>query len=425
MLLDVLSLPELHTKIMGGDDFTVRDMRNMLCASREAYRVQTNNTQLNSKLKKLYSTEQLQHATALCNVPQNIIGSGLLARIVRAIKFSTGDLELTQKWLEILGSPYGSGHTNTWPVLDGLEHASTLQISQTGLIQAILLSMDEFQSDIVVQVMGTQILYKVLAECVVFHPIHPRQSVFDNCRVLDEPLRIQMASMVMSACMLGDTWKNKGWRYHHKANGMYLLLLLISQSTECHHAPWCSLLPLSRKLGNGNVQIISDLVEKGCIESLTNILKLYAGLGDKRMFGYDTMEHARAINEHVLVLSHIVMHSPANLKRFVEAKCVHVLLNIYLSFYLKLCFLHVDEPDIMDSLCFLLDTTLYHICVVLLEYASTTEGSRELLLFLKKIHGFNAFPRLVHLREFPYENLHQQVNNKSTQLSDLVNSCRP
>jgi len=122
-------------------------------------------------------------------VPQNIIGSGLLIPIARAINFSTGDLELTQKWFEILCRHHRSDHKNLWPILDGLEHASTLEISQTGLIQAILSSMDGFKSDIVIQVTGTHILYKILAECVVLHPSNPKQSSVDNCRVLDEPLR--------------------------------------------------------------------------------------------------------------------------------------------------------------------------------------------------------------------------------------------
>jgi len=93
--------------------------------------------------------------------------------------------------------------------------------------------MDEFKSNILIQVTGTHILYKMLAECVIFHPCYQKQSMFDTCCVLDEPLRIQMASMVMSACILGGTWKNEEWRYKHMANGMYLLLLLVSQSIHC------------------------------------------------------------------------------------------------------------------------------------------------------------------------------------------------
>jgi len=85
ILLDLFeSVPELHEKIMGRVDFTVRDRRNMLCVSKDAYRSQTNNTQLNSKLKKRYSIKQLQHTSSLCTVPQNIIGSGLLIPIARA-----------------------------------------------------------------------------------------------------------------------------------------------------------------------------------------------------------------------------------------------------------------------------------------------------------------------------------------------------
>jgi len=209
--------------------------------------------------------------------------------------------------------------------------------------------------------------------------------------------------MVMSACILGDTWENQEWRYKHIANGMYLLLLLVSQSTECHHKTWCSLLPLSRKLGDGNVHIISNLVESGSIEFLTHVLGSYAGVLGKDMFGYKTLEHARAINEHVMVLSHIVMHSPANLHIFIKAKCVavlletylsfhlkfdfwyfdqpillHVLLEIYLSFHLKFDFLYFDQPILLHGQFFLLDTTLYHVCVVLIEYASTSDGPREL-----------------------------------------------
>ena len=96
--------------------------------------------------------------------------------------------------------------------------------------------------------------------------------------------------------------------------------------------------PLSRRLGDGNVQIISDLVENGSIEFLTQVLGSYAGVLGKHMFGYKTLEHARAIHEHVLVLSHIVMHSPANFKIFIKAKCVAVLLEIYMSFHLKFDF---------------------------------------------------------------------------------------
>jgi len=339
MLLDLFeSVPEIHEKIMGRDDFTVRDMRVMLCASKDAYCVQTNNNHLNSKLKKRYSIKQLQHASSLCTVPQNMIDSGLLISISRAINFSTGDLELKQSWFEILCSHYKSDDKNIWPILDGLEHASTLEILQTGLIQAILLSMDEFKTNVQIQVMRTHILYKMKAECVILHPCYLKQSIFDTCRVLDEPLRIQMASMVMSACILGDTWKNKEWRYKHMANGMYLLLLLLSQSTECHHKSWCSLLPMSRRLRDGNVQIISDLVENGSIEFLTHVLGSYAGVLGKHLFGYKTLEHACAFNEHVLVLSHIVMHSPANLNIFINAQCVAVLLEIYLSFHLKFDF---------------------------------------------------------------------------------------
>ena len=420
ILLDSFeSLPEIHEKVMGRVDFTVRDMRNMLCVSKDAYRVQTNSTQLNNKLKKKYSIKQLEHVT----VPQNIIGSGLLIATARAINFSTGDLELKQKWFEILCSPHISDNKNIWPLLDGLEHASTLDISQTGLLQAILLSMHEFKADIVIQVTGIHILYKILAECVVFHPRYPKQSSVNNCRVLDEPLRMQIASVVMSACILGDTWKNAEWRNKHMASGMYLLLLLLSQSEECNDKQWYSLLPLSSRLGNGNVHIIHDLVENGCIEFLTHVLGSYAGVSGGDMFDCKTLEHARAINEHVLVLSHIVMHSPANLKICIEAECVPVLLEIYLSFYLKFDFLYIDQPTLLHHRCFLLDTTLYHICVVLIEYASTTKGSRGLHSLLKT-HGFDTFPRLAQLHRFPHSNLHHKVKVKSNQLSDLVNKSQ-
>ena len=335
--------------------------------------IPTNNTQLNNKLKKKYSIKQLEYSSTLCTVPQNITASGLLIATARAINFSTGDLELKQKWVNILCSPHRSDNKNIWPFLDGLEHASTLQISQTGLLQAILLSMDEFESDIVIQVTGTHILYKILAECVCFHPYSPKQSSVNNCRVLDEPLRIQMASMVMSACILGDTWKNEEWRYKHMASGMYLLLFLLSQPTECHDKQWYSLVPLSSRLGDGNVHIIHNLVENGGIEFLTHVLGSYAGVSGRDMFEYKTIEHARAINEHVLVLSHIVMYSLDNLKIFIEAECVPVLLEIYLSFHLKFDFLDTDQQQ-----CFLIDTTLYHVCVVLIEYASTTKGLRGL-----------------------------------------------
>jgi len=141
------------------------------------------------------------------------------------------------------------------------------------------------------------------------------------------------------------------------------------------------------------------------------------------MFEYKTLEHARAINEHVLVLSHIVMYSLENLKIFIKAECVSVLLEIYLSFHLKLDFLYIDQPALLHNRCFLLDTTLYHICVVLIEYASTTKGSRALHSLLKT-HGFNTFPRLAQLHRFPHSNLHHKVEMKSNQLSDLVNESQ-
>ena len=113
MMLDLFeSVPEIHEKIMRGDDFIVRDMRNMLRASKDSYCIQTNNNQLNSKLKKRYAMKQLQHARSFCTAPQNTIGSDFVTSIARAINFSTGDLDLKQKWFEVLCSHYKSDDKN-------------------------------------------------------------------------------------------------------------------------------------------------------------------------------------------------------------------------------------------------------------------------------------------------------------------------
>jgi len=69
-------------------------------------------------------------------------------------------------------------------------------------------------------------------------------------------------------------------------------------------------------------------------------------------------------------------------------------------------------PILLHKQCFLLDTTLYHVCVVLIEYALTPKGPSALHLLLEK-HGFDAFPRLAQLHKFPYSILHQQVEKKS------------
>jgi len=73
------------------------------------------------------------------------------------------------------------------------------------------------------------------------------------------------------------------WRVALQAHGKWNVFVVVVGFT---------IYPLSRRLGDGNVQIISDLVENGSIEFLTQVLGSYAGVLGKHMFGYKTLEHS-------------------------------------------------------------------------------------------------------------------------------------
>jgi len=266
-------------------------------------------------------------------------------------------------------------YKHTYPMMEEINERDIGEILQTGLVDALLTSIEQWRYTDYNQESAMHILYKIFAECREFGSNESILSKPENAmdRVISTDLKKRMA-IIMMGTQPPMMVAREIWSYQ-----MILLLFLIQTTDATTDVEWSSFTSLKLTLIDArrkNQHVVSKLTETGAIAYLIRALQTLVNEGTD----------PKNICQTILVLGQLFLSDSANKCEIDTAAYVATLLKLYNHF--GEIFTDCDNEIPRFNGAWLYNTTIYYL-VVILQHIITSHPS-AMFLIQNDIHKFTT-----------------------------------
>jgi len=316
--------------------------------------------------------------------PTGVVQHGIVTSIARSMQYWTTNMRVHNYWIYCLLNNYSSFshvqgnefiYKHTYPMMEEINERDIGEILQTGLVDALLTSIEQWRYTDYNQESAMHILYKIFAECREFGSNESILSKPENAmdRAISTDLKKRMA-IIMMGTQPPIMVAREIWSYQ-----MILLLFLIQTTDATTDVEWSSFTSLKLTLIDArrkNQHVVSKLTETGAIAYLIRALQTLVNEGTD----------PKNICQTILVLGQLFLSDSANKCEIDTAAYVATLLKLYNHF--GEIFTDCDNEIPRFNGAWLYNTTIYYL-VVILQHIITSHPS-AMFLIQNDIHKFTT-----------------------------------
>jgi len=316
--------------------------------------------------------------------PTGIMEHGIVTSIARSMQYWTTNIRVQNYWIYCLLNNYSSFshvqgndliYKHTYPIIEEINKHNIGEILQTGLVDVLLTSIEQWRYTDYNQESAMHILYKIFAECCEFDS---RESVIakpENAmhRGISTDLKKRMA-IIMMGTQPPIMVAKEIWSYQ-----MILLLFLIQTTDATTDVAWSSFTSLKLTLIDArmkNQDVISKLTEAGAVAYLVRALQTLVNEGSD----------PKNICQTILVLGQLSFGNSAKECEIDTAAYVSTLLKLYNNF--DKIFTDCDNEIPRFNGAWLYNTTIYYLVVILQDIITTHPSA--MFWVQKDMHKFTG-----------------------------------
>ena len=299
--------------------------------------------------------------------PTGIMESGMVASIARSMQYWAQNMRVQNYWIYCLLNVYstfshveGSDfvYRHTYPMMEEINQHEIGEILDTGIVHALLVSIEEWRCTDYNQESAMNILYKIFAECREFGSeeiiIAKPKNAMD--RQISTHLKKRMA-IIMMGTQPPVLVAREIWSYQ-----MILLLFLIQTTDATTDVAWSSFTSLKHTLIDAhmkNQHVVSKLIGAGAIQYLVRALQTLVNEGSD----------PQNICQTMLVLGQLFFGRRADECKVDQAAYAATLLKLYQNF--DTIFRDCDNEIPRFNGEWLYNTTIYYLAVILDDIITT------------------------------------------------------
>jgi len=299
--------------------------------------------------------------------PTGIMESGIVTSIARSMRYWKTNMRVQNYWIYCLLSVYrvfshieGTEfiYKHTYPIMEEINKYGMPEILQTGIVDALLVSIEQWRHAEYNQESAMNILYKLFAECHEFGSeeiiiARPKKAMD---RRISTHLRKRMALIVMGT-QPPVMVEREIWNYQ-----MILLLFLIQTTDATTDVTWSSYASLKSTLtdpARKNQDVLSKLAGVGAVAYLIRALQTLVNEGSD----------PKNICQTMLVLGQLFFGSSVDQRELDVEAYACTLFKLYLDF--DSIFKDCDNEIPRFNGEWLYDTTSYYLVVILHDIIAT------------------------------------------------------
>ena len=316
--------------------------------------------------------------------PAGIMQSGIITSIARSMQYWTKNMRVHNYWIYCLLNVYSSFshvegnefiYKHTYPIMEEINKHDIGEILQTGIVDALLASIEQWRYTDYNQESAMHVLYKIFAECHEFGSkeiIIAKQEPAKD-RGISTHLKRRMAIILMGTQPPIMVAKEI-WSYQ-----MILLLFLIQNTDATTDVTWSSFTSLKQTLIDSrrkNQGVISKLKEAGAIAYLIRALQTLVNEGSD----------PKNICQTILVLGQLFFGDSAKECQIDTAAYVATLLKLYNNF--DDIFRDCDNEIPRFNGAWLYNITIYYLVVILQDII--TSHPSAMFWIQKDLHAFTT-----------------------------------